>query len=286
MLSEVRCKGGVFQRRMRPLLGTFVEVAARGDAALTAIEQAFAMMLEAQALWSFQDASSELSQLNSRPGQVFTVHRLSARLLRIARALMLQTQGVFDCTLGGELIALGVLPDHGGVPTLARGCADDLVINGCEVLLRRPVRLCLDGIAKGYAIDCAIHVMRCAGVRDGWINAGGDLRVFGDAVLPVQRRELDGSLSNLGYLREAALASSHVAAQVDIPFGMQLESECKDFPAHIIATTAEPAQVGVWSVMAKSAWRADALTKVAATLPADRAAQVIADLGACLLRPE
>lgn len=268
----------LIQRRMRPALGTFVEVAARGDSALPAIEQAFSMMAQAQALWSFQDAASELSVLNSKPGQVVQVHRLSARLLKIARSLMIRTQGVFDCTLGGELVALGVLPDHGGVPALARGKADDIEMHGREVVLRRPVRLCLDGIAKGYAIDCAIHVMRCAGARAGWINAGGDLRVFGDVAVPVQRRELDGRLTDLGHLREAALASSRVA-----PVGDELSP---DFPAYIIAPLDAKVQPGIWSVMAKSAWRADALTKVATVVPSEQREQIIAGLGACLLMPE
>lgn len=266
------------QRRMRPALGTYVEVAACGDAAELAIERAFDVIALAQTLWSFQDAASELSRLNSQPGQVMQVHRLSVRLLQISRMLMIKTRGVFDCTLGGELVALGVLPDHGGLPALARGSADDIFIKGNEVVLLRPVRLCLDGIAKGYAIDCAIHAMRCAGVRAGWINAGGDLRAFGDVAVPVQRRELDGSLTNLGYLREAALASSRVATM-----GMD---RSPDFPAHIIAPVNAIAQPGIWSVMAKSAWRADALTKVAALLPPAQRRQGIADLGACLLSPE
>lgn len=265
------------QRRMRPALGTFVEVAARGDAALPAIERAFDMIAQAQALWSFQNAESELSVLNSKPGQAVLVHHLSARLLWIARALMIKTRGVFDCTLGGELVALGVLPDHDGVPALARGNADDIVIKGREIVLRRPVRICLDGIAKGYAIDCAIHAMRCAGVRAGWINAGGDLRAFGDVAVPVQRRELDGRMTNLGYLREAALASSRVAPEGDLS---------PDFPAHIIAPYGAEAQAGIWSVMAKSAWRADALTKVAAVVSPAQRQQMIASLGACLLTPE
>lgn len=265
------------QRRMRPALGTYVEVAACGDSALPAIERAFHVIALAQTLWSFQDATSELSALNSTPGQMMSVHRLSARLLRIARAMMIKTQSAFDCTLGGELIALGVLPDHGGVPALQRGSADDIVIVGRKVGLRRPVRLCLDGIAKGYAIDCAIHEMRCAGASAGWVNAGGDLRVFGNVSLPVQRRELDGRMTQLGYLREAAMASSCVA-----PSG----EHGLDFPAYILAPDSAKTQVGIWSVMAKSAWRADALTKVAAVVPVGQREQMIAHLGACLVLPE
>ena len=46
--------------------------------------------------------------------------------------------------------------------------------------LERPACLDLGGIAKGYAVDLAIAAMRHAGAADGLVNAGGDLRVFGD----------------------------------------------------------------------------------------------------------
>src|SRR6266446_2955361 len=40
----------------------------------------------------------------------------------------------------------------------------------------------LDGIAKGFAVDRAVECLRDAGVVAGVVNAGGDLRIFGDAL--------------------------------------------------------------------------------------------------------
>lgn len=263
-------------RRMRPVLGTYVEVGARGLQAEAALATAFERIELAQTLWSFQSPTSELSRLNGQPGQRVPLSRSTLRLLRLARALMRSSGGAFDCTVGGLLVAGGTLPDHGGLAPLPRGAADDIEIGNAWACLRRPIRLTLDGIAKGHAVDLAVDAMRSLAVDAGWINAGGDLRVFGDLTLPLQRRELDGTFSPLGGLRNAAVATSRVPGPEDAP--------SDDFPACIVAGshggTPEP---GVWTVVARTAWRADGLTKVAATAAPASRSDLIRRLGGCLI---
>ncbi len=260
-------------KRMRALLGTFVEAAARGADPGAAVSAAFARIEQAQALWSFQDPASELSRLNRSPGQAVPVSPATARLLRAARALTRHSGGLFDCTVGGALVAAGALPDHGGPPCLARGGAADIALGPGSATLLRPVRLTLDGIAKGYAIDLALAAMRRAGAVAGWINAGGDVGVFGDLALPMQRREQDGSLRPLGLLRDGAMASSRTGPRD------------ADFPAHIVGPGAAAPQAGIWTVVANSAWRADGLTKVAANAPAQQRVALVSRLGGTLIDP-
>ncbi|HEY0721825.1 MAG TPA: FAD:protein FMN transferase [Gammaproteobacteria bacterium] len=261
------------QRRMKPLLGTFVEIAIvemeRGDTALTA---AFAAIERIQALLSFHDAESELSRLNRQPGTAVKFDAISLRVLRLARAMTLRSNGLFNCTVGGALVAHGTLPDHGGVAALPCGRADDIVIGSGYALLRRPLRITLDGIAKGYAVDCAVRVLQAHGACSGWVNAGGDLRCFGETVLPVQRREVDGSLTLLGGVQNGALATSAVYPQRQ-----------GSFPSHIVRDGEELQEHGAWSVLARTAWRADALTKVAALAPAQQRAALIQQLGGRLV---
>lgn len=258
-------------RRMRPLLGTFVEAGALGPGADSAIGAAFAAIEAAQQRWSFQDGASELSRINAGCGELVPASRSTIRLLVLARALMRRTQGAFDITVGGRLVLAGVLPDHGGPLPLPRGCADDIELARNAVRLRRPLRLTLDGIAKGYAVDAGIQALRRAGASGGWINAGGDLRVYGDLALPLSRREPDGSIVQLGQLRNAAVATSLVAAQRD-----------DSFPALVIAPDGATAHAGVHTVVARSAWRADALAKVAAVTPAAARHATVSRLGGYL----
>jgi thiamine biosynthesis lipoprotein len=130
----------------------------------------------------------------------------------------------------------------------------------------------VDGIAKGYAVDRAIAALRRAGVTSGWVNAGGDLRAFGALTLSVARRDADGFIGPLGGLREAALATSTVR-----------DRATARFPGLILGAHGHTPATGVWSVLARNAWRADALTKVAALAPAASRQPLLLALGGRLV---
>lgn len=259
-------------KRMRPLLGTFVEVGAHSTTDVApALDAAFHAIEKIQALLSFHDPGSDLSKLNAAQGGEVVLHPLSARVLRLAQAMTRASGGRFNCTVGGTLVQKQLLPDHGFAPYLSRGEADDLIVQGRKAKLRRPVLVTLDGLAKGYAVDCAIRALQQRGASAGWVNAGGDLRVFGDLVLPVQRREEDGRMTLLGGLRNAALASSGARSKPSA-----------DFPGWIVGEAGAPA-IGMWSVMARTAWRADALTKVACVAAHEEREGVVRRLGGRLV---
>jgi thiamine biosynthesis lipoprotein ApbE len=48
-----------------------------------------------------------------------------------------------------------------------------------QVICHAPVMMDLGGIAKGFAVDCAVKVLIESGCNGGLVNAGGDVRVFG-----------------------------------------------------------------------------------------------------------
>ncbi len=56
------------------------------------------------------------------------------------------------------------------------------------VVIRKRVALDLGGIAKGFAVDRAIEQLMAAGCIGGQVNAGGDMRVFGENATPVWLR--------------------------------------------------------------------------------------------------
>ena len=274
--SDAAAESGLV-RRERRALGTVVEIGvfASGVAAEAIVGHAFDAIGDAHARWSFHDPASELSRLNLSPGRWVAVSRSTVRLLRLARALMRASEGAFDCTVGGWLVALGALPDHGTVPALLRGRAADIELQPFAARLLRPVRLTLDGIAKGYAVDLAVRAMQQAGASAGWVDAGGDLRVFGEVALPLYRRAADDRLVPLGTLREGAAATS--SAWPAAP------RDAQRLPAYLIARPGERRRTGCWTVFARQAWRADGLTKVAAATAEARCAGVVASLGGRLI---
>jgi FAD:protein FMN transferase len=265
-------------RRMRPLMGCYVEIAlnpgAHPDGDERAFAAAFASLSSCAAAWSFQDPDSLLSRLNA--GAPVEIDRDTERLLRLARALTRASRGLFDCTVGGALVAAGHLPDHGGAVPQPRGTAGDIEVGQGWARLARPVRLTLDGIAKGFAVDLAVEALQREGVQAGLVNAGGDLRVFGGIEAPIDRRELDGSLTPLGRLHDAAIATSCVTED---------DGEARHYPARLLTPGGAPPARGVWTVLARRAWRADALTKVAACAPVESRADCVAALGGWLVDP-
>ena len=259
---------------MRPLLGTFVEIGAckNSHGCHAAVTAAFSKLEEVQRLLSFQNPDSDLSQLNSSPGQQINMNPISIIALHLARRMTLITGGLFNCTIGGKMIENGTLPNHNRSSSLSSGVAQDIEIHGRRVRLNRPLKITLDGLAKGLAVDLSVKTMKKMGVSSGWVNAGGDLRVFGNVSLPLLRREIDGSFSNLGTFHETAVATSVVRYQ-----------ENPRYPGVIISGGSENPEYGCWTVIAKSAWQADALTKVSALASADQRQAIIKRFGASLL---
>ena len=249
-------------RRARPLLGTIVEirVGARNHTLATrALQRAFAAVARVHQLMSYHETSSDVARLNRHASRRrVAVHAWTAGVLRRALALHVRTGGRFDVAVAPTLARLGRLPAVHG-PRAARGAAtaDIVLFPRHRVRFRRPLRIDLGGIAKGYAVDRAIAALRAAGATMGVVNAGGDLRVFGPRpeLVHVRAPDSPGTLAPLTRLHDAALAtSSHYFAA--------RRSRRRPCASIVDPRTHRPssAQLSV-SVRADECWLADALCK-------------------------
>ena len=186
-------------RRARPALGTLVEigvatrVAGASPSLDDAIASAFARIAVAEAQLSRFDPASPIHRFNAAaPGTRIAIGSDAARVLAAAKALHDTSGGTFDISLGSGPVGWY-----------------------CDVhsLLKTEAGTTLDlgGIGKGHAVDCAVAALRAAGVEAGWVNAGGDLRVFGDVTLPVHLRdEAQGGVIPFADLRDGAFATSRL----------------------------------------------------------------------------
>ena len=185
-------------RRARPLLGTLVEIAVPSNAALeqAAVEQAFAQVQKIQACMSrFEPDSHVCCFERLGAGQSMKVTQETAAVLNAAQKLYRDSEGLFDITQGRA-------PEG--------WYCDGLTLFKLSAL----AAFDLGGIAKGYAVDCAIEALQLAGCMQGWVNAGGDLRVFGEVQIPVMLRdESRGSLSPFMTMGDGAVATSYLGAE-------------------------------------------------------------------------
>jgi FAD:protein FMN transferase len=185
-------------RRARPLLGTFVEIAVAGatiDVMEAAVEAAFSALAMVHRLMSFHEANSDVSRLNrdAASGAV-AVHDWTYEVLETACDLNRRSAGMFDVSVATSLQRLGLLP---GVPAIGerekRACGAH---NTIQLLPENRVRFAdpaakidLGGIAKGFAVDCAVEALRRHSVAEGLVNAGGDIRTFGPRIREIDIRD-------------------------------------------------------------------------------------------------
>ncbi|HJV62991.1 MAG TPA: FAD:protein FMN transferase, partial [Albitalea sp.] len=179
-------------RRARPLLGTLVEIGVPAQAGDEAVQAAFAAIKDVQSQLSRFEAQSDLGRFHALPaGGCMTVRAHTAAVLATAQRLRDASDGLFDISL--------------------RSAPEGWRIDGTQLLKHdAAVRLDLGGIGKGHAVDHAVDVLVARGCSAGWVNAGGDLRAFGDAELPITLRdERGGGARPFGTLRDGAFATSH-----------------------------------------------------------------------------
>lgn len=259
-------------RRARPLLGTFVEIEARGlshrrlDAA---IEEAFHVVAEVHRLMSPHDPASDVSRLNREAAtHTVTVHPWTYEVLATALELHVATGGLFD---------IGVAPPGRTVPLSTRP-AVELMDRHRVRFSRRDLGIDLGGIAKGFAVDRAVLALHARDVPQGMVNAGGDVAVFGldESTIAVRHPCHPGSILCQLELRNEALASS--SGRVDL-----FESAAVMAPAIIDPRTGTPARAVLGAtVRASTCMVADALTKVV-MLGGERVAGLLAQYGASAL---
>jgi thiamine biosynthesis lipoprotein len=267
-------------KRCCPLLGTFVEVTAP-DGHAEAVERAFDAIASVHAAMSFHEPTSDLARLRSaEPGTPVKVDPQTVAVLQCAQDLYAETAGLFDVAVGGTLVASGFLPSDGiADPSAFDGTTADIELLGDNrVCCHRPTLVDLGGIAKGHAVDLAVEELRACGVAEGLVNAGGDLRAFGDREWPVGLRDADGEVRLAVQLRDYALASSANLRQRRRANGAEHSPHIGRSGRAILADRRV-------SVVAPNCILADALTKVAL---ADRelAAALLAERGGQLLEED
>jgi thiamine biosynthesis lipoprotein len=177
----------------RDMMGTSVGVILWGsdrEISAKAAEQAYAEIERIERKLSVRGGESKVSEINrsagSRPVAVDAeLYRLIRESIRVSQA----SSGAFDITVRG----LGDLWDFHR-PDF-RVPAPDVVKSRLERVDYRRIRLgegsstvflekegmgiSLGGIAKGYAVDRAVAVLRESGIKGGIVSAGGDLFAFG-----------------------------------------------------------------------------------------------------------
>ena len=251
-------------RRNQPWLGTYVEISIRDEidanSAHAAIDAAFAAIAQVHRLMSFHELASDLSRINAMAFEEdIRVHPWTYQVLIAAKDLFVCTDGIFDCTIAPYLQRHGLLPGTSQVDLSAT--MNDVCLNPPNSV-RYKKRLCLDlgGIAKGFAVDCAIDVLRQLGVISAVVNAGGDMRVLGELPEQIYIRDphAPNRMMHAGELSNGAIATSGIYFSKNLSVNPNQSAlvdplQCKS----VLASNS-------FSVLAPTCMLADGLTKALA----------------------
>jgi thiamine biosynthesis lipoprotein len=140
-------------------------------------------------VFSDYDARSELRRLceTAAEGRAVPVSEDLWTVLRASQRIARQSDGAFDVTIG-PVVRLWrrarrqhELPSEGRLAEARRAVGYELIRllpeRKAVELQAEGMRLDLGGIAKGYAIDAALDVLRRHGIPRALVDAGGDVRV-------------------------------------------------------------------------------------------------------------
>jgi thiamine biosynthesis lipoprotein len=147
---------------------------------------AFERIAEIEQVMSDYRADSELMQLCAKAGgEPVRVSEDLFTVLKRAQELSRRTGGAFDVTVGPYVQLWRRARRGGAFPTeqelreaRQRVGYEKLVLDEANRTVRLLVpgmRLDLGGIAKGYALDCALKVLQEHGIRHALLEAGGDI---------------------------------------------------------------------------------------------------------------
>lgn len=252
-------------KRMRPLLGTFIEITVTGKEPLKAIEAAFDVIADVEAKMSYYNPSSDISRINAlSPDTPLKIDSETWHLLHSCNEFSRLSKGLFDITVASKLVELDYLPSF-YERKAAGNWTDILLMKNNYVRLSCPVCIDLGGIAKGYAVDRAVETLKIHSITAATVNAGGDLRHFGphpeplyirhpsspEQTLPICKIHNAAAATSAGYYSRKQLNETSVTPLIHPRTGLPLSCE------------------GSVTVVSPSCMVSDALTKIVHADPAE-----------------
>ena len=178
-------------RKSKVLMDTLITisvVSGSGDKAEKAIEMAFSEIEKLDRLLNFFSDSSEVSEINRNAGlKAVVVSPETFEVLEKAVYASGKTNGAFDVTIGS---VTAMWDFHKRTKPEDKKIKERLpLVNYKNIILnkksssvylkKKGMLIDLGGIAKGYAADKAVDVLKKEGIKSGLVSISGDIKAFG-----------------------------------------------------------------------------------------------------------
>jgi len=195
LLMAVSCTAPMKFEETRDLMGTYVKVVIYADEGIAeeAINVAFARMEEIERIATTWDSEGEAFKLNQN-GYSDTPSDELLELINLSLYYSELTDGSFDITVQPLLDLWEYNPDADKQfweldestqkPEINKALklvgTDQIIIKDNTISFKEEgTKITLGGIAKGYAVDEALEVLKGMGIKYALVDAGGDIGTIG-----------------------------------------------------------------------------------------------------------
>jgi len=174
------------------LMGTIAEIKVIDDNPVRAeetIKKCFDRIKEIEDKMSFQNPKSELSLLNRNAGKKTKVSKELFYVLDKSLTYSKLSNGAFDVTIGPLTELWGFDEDKRVIPSRDKIAQMAMLVDYKQVHLnpqKREVLLGVEGmkidlgaVAKGYAVEEAMEIIKEAGIKDALVDIGRNIKVIG-----------------------------------------------------------------------------------------------------------
>jgi thiamine biosynthesis lipoprotein len=197
-------------KRTKILLGTVVEIQVRDvneKKAEDAITKAFAEVKRIDDLFTTYNEASPIWKLNNSSDSIISVDPEIYSLIVLCDSITKLSNGCFDVSLDNLTKVWGFYTNDPKFPVKAAidsalslsGWNNIKLIEENKIIKHNNVGLNFGAIAKGYAVDKAIEVLKNNEIKEALVNAGGEISVIGnDWIVGIQHpREINSIIKKI-----------------------------------------------------------------------------------------
>lgn len=169
-------------------MDTYMSISVYGKNAKDAANACISEIQRLDRLLDKNDPESDIYRLNHAQGVPTSSDSETWELLSLAYTYAQQTGGAFDPTINAVSELWGIGSDQERVPSaeelsnaLKQVGYEKLILSDGKAQLKDGATIDLGGIAKGYAADRAITILKQYGIERAVLSLGGNVYVLGNA---------------------------------------------------------------------------------------------------------
>jgi len=148
------------------------------------IDAAFEIINEYEKVLSFYNKESQLWKFNNAITNSMPLDEDLLQIYFLSEQLYQDSDFLYDISIGAlsELWDFNKLhiPSEDSIRTAMKYVGfDKLALEGVHLTKPEGVKINLGSLAKGFIIDKVVEYLVSEGIESGFVNAGGDMRIFG-----------------------------------------------------------------------------------------------------------